>query len=374
MKKTEKRKLYKIGHLTKLLGITSRTIRYYDQFGLLPHVKRSDGNVRLFNDEDVDIIKRIRFMQKEEFLPLDIIKERLFGSQENLQQSEAIVVTDSISVLPEGLDSNLPISTIPVTIKFGTEEVKLSSPISPQDFSDKTQTFCIQPKIITPSIDQLIKHYLKLYDQGYKRVYSVHVSSKLSDVYQHAYEASLKVSDKIEVIPIDTKSTGPGSGLFIKRLAEAINSGESREKIDILISKELPLIYTLFTLNGFSHMVDKNYIDSSNNFQRNVLTKLQDFKPVLGLQNGYGNLEVIDCKKSLNDVNDLLEDIIEEEVRSRGGYLSEILVIYHYLYAEAGELTNRLKSIYPKATIVMMEDQGFLSLHLGPESMAISIV
>ena len=74
--KTE-RKLYKIGHLTKLLGVTSRTIRYYDQFGILPHVKRSDGNVRLFDDEDLEVIKKIRHYQKVDFLPLEIIKKRL---------------------------------------------------------------------------------------------------------------------------------------------------------------------------------------------------------------------------------------------------------------------------------------------------------
>ena len=42
------KKLYKIGHLTSLLGVTPRTIRYYDQFGLLPHVKRSEGKCTSF--------------------------------------------------------------------------------------------------------------------------------------------------------------------------------------------------------------------------------------------------------------------------------------------------------------------------------------
>src|SRR3989338_3899739 len=75
----KERKLYKIGHLTRLLGVTSRTIRYYDQFGLLPHVKRSNGNVRLFDDEDVSIIQKIRKLQKDHYLPLDVIRIRLFG-------------------------------------------------------------------------------------------------------------------------------------------------------------------------------------------------------------------------------------------------------------------------------------------------------
>ena len=70
-----KKKLFKIGHLAKTLGLTHRTIRYYDQLGLLPHMKRSNGGVRLFDDEDIKILKKIRTLQKEEYLPLDIIKK-----------------------------------------------------------------------------------------------------------------------------------------------------------------------------------------------------------------------------------------------------------------------------------------------------------
>ena len=59
------KKLYKIGHLTKKLGITTRTVRYYDQMGLLPDVKRSEGGIRLFDDEDLGIISTIKKLQLE---------------------------------------------------------------------------------------------------------------------------------------------------------------------------------------------------------------------------------------------------------------------------------------------------------------------
>ena len=70
------RKLYKIGYLTQALGITARTIRYYEQFGLLPHVKRSDGKMRLYTDEDVSLIKEIRRLQKESLLPF-LVQEKI---------------------------------------------------------------------------------------------------------------------------------------------------------------------------------------------------------------------------------------------------------------------------------------------------------
>ena len=50
---------FKMGYVIEKLNITPRTIRYYDQLGLLPTIKRSDGQTRLFDKEDIKILKMI---------------------------------------------------------------------------------------------------------------------------------------------------------------------------------------------------------------------------------------------------------------------------------------------------------------------------
>ena len=55
--KSKEKKLYKIGQLAELLSITPRSIRYLDQLGLLPHMKRSSGKTRLFDTTDIQLIK-----------------------------------------------------------------------------------------------------------------------------------------------------------------------------------------------------------------------------------------------------------------------------------------------------------------------------
>ena len=95
------RKLYKIGYITELLGISPRTIRYYDQVGLLPHVKRSEGGVRLFDEEDVIVLQKIKKMQQQEYLPLDVIKDRLFGQKNSSKMNTKMIVTDTTASLPK---------------------------------------------------------------------------------------------------------------------------------------------------------------------------------------------------------------------------------------------------------------------------------
>lgn len=44
---------YTIGQVAKKLGISSHTLRYYDQEGLLPEVRRTSGGIRQFEDSDL---------------------------------------------------------------------------------------------------------------------------------------------------------------------------------------------------------------------------------------------------------------------------------------------------------------------------------
>lgn len=60
---------YRIGELAQRLGLTERTIRYYEELGLLESVKRLEGGTRVFTDDDV---RRLRFIQKLKMLGLSL--------------------------------------------------------------------------------------------------------------------------------------------------------------------------------------------------------------------------------------------------------------------------------------------------------------
>src|SRR5919198_5796766 len=60
---------YRIGELASRVGMTERTIRYYEELGLLESVKRLDGGMRVYTDEDV---RRLKFIRKLKTLGLTL--------------------------------------------------------------------------------------------------------------------------------------------------------------------------------------------------------------------------------------------------------------------------------------------------------------
>jgi len=60
---------YRIGELAQRVGLTERTIRYYEELGLLESVKRLEGGRRVYTDDDV---RRLRYIGKLKVLGLSL--------------------------------------------------------------------------------------------------------------------------------------------------------------------------------------------------------------------------------------------------------------------------------------------------------------
>jgi DNA-binding transcriptional MerR regulator len=60
---------FSIGHLAKSAGLTTRTIRYYEERGLLDAVKRVGGGRRIYTDDD---LRRLKFIKRLKLLGLTL--------------------------------------------------------------------------------------------------------------------------------------------------------------------------------------------------------------------------------------------------------------------------------------------------------------
>lgn len=73
----------KIDQVAETTGLTKRTIRYYEEIGLLPPAPRSKGNYRLYQDADVERLNRIAYLRDVVGLCLADI-QRLMGVEDHL--------------------------------------------------------------------------------------------------------------------------------------------------------------------------------------------------------------------------------------------------------------------------------------------------
>jgi len=62
-------KFYQIGELANLLELSTRTIRYYEEIGLLNSIKRVEGGKRIYTDKDY---QRLKFITRLKHLGLTL--------------------------------------------------------------------------------------------------------------------------------------------------------------------------------------------------------------------------------------------------------------------------------------------------------------
>lgn len=60
---------HSIGQLAKMAGLTTRTIRYYEERGLLNAVKRVEGGRRAYTNDD---LRRLKFIKRLKLLGLTL--------------------------------------------------------------------------------------------------------------------------------------------------------------------------------------------------------------------------------------------------------------------------------------------------------------
>jgi MerR family Zn(II)-responsive transcriptional regulator of zntA len=66
--------LYKIGQVSKKARVTLRTIRYYEELGLIEPIVRTKGGFRLYTEESVERLRFIHGLKLLDF-PLSKIRE-----------------------------------------------------------------------------------------------------------------------------------------------------------------------------------------------------------------------------------------------------------------------------------------------------------
>ena len=87
---------YRIGELAAKVGLTERTIRYYEERGLLDSVKRLEGGQRVYTDDD---LRRLKFITKLKVLGLSLAEMQELETLYRRHRTNAKVLPRLIELL-----------------------------------------------------------------------------------------------------------------------------------------------------------------------------------------------------------------------------------------------------------------------------------
>jgi MerR family transcriptional regulator, repressor of the yfmOP operon len=77
--------LFTIEQVAARTGLTKRTLRYYEEIGLLPPTGRTEGNYRRYSEEDIQRLERIKNLRDLMGFSLADIRELLEAEDERGQ-------------------------------------------------------------------------------------------------------------------------------------------------------------------------------------------------------------------------------------------------------------------------------------------------
>lgn len=89
---------YPIGALSRMVNLSQRTIRYYEEIGLLHSVRRIENGKRVYTDDDV---RRLKFINRLKVLGLSLAEmvdlEKIYRSRRNNRE----VIPKLLQILDE---------------------------------------------------------------------------------------------------------------------------------------------------------------------------------------------------------------------------------------------------------------------------------
>jgi DegV family protein with EDD domain len=141
------------------------------------------------------------------------------------------VVTDSACDLPDQLLAELGIGLVPLSIRFGAEELVDRHELTTKEFWARCSSAPELPETSAPSPGAFEQAFRRMADEGASGVVCVNLSSKLSATIEASRQAARHLGDGLPVEVVDSRSVTMGEGLVVLEAARRAADGGTLEEV-----------------------------------------------------------------------------------------------------------------------------------------------
>ena len=278
----------------------------------------------------------------------------------NLTSENTAIVLDSTSDYPEvkAREQFDNIRVVPLHVLFGDEDILDHVGISGHEFYERLRTAPALPTTSQPTPGEFLRAYEDL--ARFDRIYSLHLSEKLSGTYQSAVQAAgLAGADRIRLIDSETASLAVAMlALAIeRRLARGTTDAELEELID-RFKRDNTVVFTVGTLE---------YLRKGGRIGKAqaLAGTLMNVKPILSCEDGVvvpvGRVR--GRQKALAEFRRLFEE------RTTDGPGLRIAIAHADAPEWVDEITELALAARPQAEVELVENLGaVVGTHVGPGS------
>jgi len=269
------------------------------------------------------------------------------------------VVTDSACDLPEDLATKLDIEIVPLTIRFGTEELVDRRELGTDDFWRRLQESPVLPETSAPSAGAFEDTFRRLVDDGATGIVCINLSSKLSATMQAARVAATAVTEGCPIEVVDSLHVSMGLGNLCLSAARRAAAGDPLDAVvaDVIDRRARTRLYG--TLDTLEFLKKGGRVGNA----RALLGSMLAIKPVLEVRDGV--IEEAGKVRTRSKALRLLVDKVKEGP-------VENLAVVHGGAPDLDELLGMLDPLVPRAEIVVGQIGPVIGTHAGPRVIGVT--
>ncbi|RBP92986.1 DNA-binding transcriptional MerR regulator [Cytobacillus firmus] len=194
---------YTVQKLAQLAGVSSRTLRYYDEIGILKPARTNSSGYRIYGQQEVDSLQQILFY-RELGICLDQIKEIItapaFDAADALKEHRE-------KLLEKRKQLDLLITNVEKTIASAEGRTTMS---------DKEKFEGFKKKMIEDNEKQYGKEIREKYgDETVEKS-----NAKLMNMTQEEHEAVTKLAEEVNTTLAEAMQTGDPAGELAQKAAD----------------------------------------------------------------------------------------------------------------------------------------------------------
>ena len=275
-----------------------------------------------------------------------------------LTRENTAIVLDSTSDFVDARDRHTNMRLVPLYVLFDGEALRDQVDISAEGFYERLATAKTLPTTSQPTPADFLAAYEELAAAGFDRIWSLHLTSKLSGTFESAQRAAEQLGDdRVRLVDTETAS------LAVAMLAEAIDrrleAGTTDEEIDGIVERFKHSNRVVFTVATLEYLQKGGRIGKAQALAGSLL----NVKPILTIEDGV----VVPLGRVRGRQKALAEfaKLFAAETEDREGLH---LAIAHANAPEWVEvLTDMAHKVRPKATVDLVEPLGaVVGTHAGP--------
>ena len=267
------------------------------------------------------------------------------------------VVTDSACDLPPDLVTELGIEIVPLTIRFGNEELVDRRDLSPKEFWSRMATSPVLPETAAPSPGAFEEAYRNAKADGADGIVCVTLSGALSATYQAAELAAKSVADDIAVRVVDSRTVTLGEGLMAVAAARAAKQGKGLEDCVGVAEDLVGRTKVYGALDTMESLKKGGRVGSA----QALIGSMLSIKPIIQITADTNGLVEAESKQRTRSKS--LRYLVEK-VREHGQV--EDLAVMHGDAKDVEELLDLLGAVYPRDEILVGDIGPVIGTHGGP--------